>query len=46
MKLSQEALENGEYKTFRNMEEAVKDLEGLAHANHNKNQTIDRKSVV
>jgi AbrB family looped-hinge helix DNA binding protein len=40
MKLSQEALENGEYKTFSNMEEAIKDLEELAHASNNKNQTI------
>ena len=40
MKQSQGALENGEYKTFTNMEEAIRDLEELAHANNNKNQTI------
>lgn len=40
MKRSQEALENGEYKTFSNMDEAIKDLEELVHANNNKNQTV------
>lgn len=34
---SQEALNNGEYQTFKNMEDAVKDLEELANARRNKN---------
>ncbi|MGI1659227.1 MAG: AbrB/MazE/SpoVT family DNA-binding domain-containing protein [Desulfitobacterium sp.] len=40
MKLSEEALEKGEYQTFESMEDAIKDLEELADASSNKNQTI------
>ncbi|MGE4273988.1 MAG: AbrB/MazE/SpoVT family DNA-binding domain-containing protein [Desulfitobacterium sp.] len=40
MKLSEEALEKGEYQTFERMEDAIKDLEELADASSNKNQTI------
>lgn len=40
MRCSQDALENGEYKTFNNMEDVIKDLEDLANASGNKNKTI------
>jgi hypothetical protein len=40
MRRSQDALDNGEYKTFDNMEDAIKDLEALIDASGNKNQTI------
>ncbi|OAT80794.1 AbrB/MazE/SpoVT family DNA-binding domain-containing protein [Desulfotomaculum copahuensis] len=40
MRRSRNALENGEYKTFDSMEDAVKDLEALADAHSNKNKTI------
>ena len=40
MRRSQDALDKGEYKTFDNMEDAVKDLEVLANANGNQDKTI------
>jgi hypothetical protein len=40
MRRSQDALDNGDYKTFDNMEDAIKDLEALIDASGNKNQTI------
>jgi len=40
MRRSRDALENGEYKKFDNMEDAIKDLEALADANGNKNKTV------
>lgn len=40
MRRSQDALDKGEYKTFDNMEGAIKDLEALANANSNQDKTI------
>ncbi|EHQ91993.1 AbrB/MazE/SpoVT family DNA-binding domain-containing protein [Desulfosporosinus youngiae] len=40
MQRSQEALENGDYKTFESMEDAIRDLEDLANASGNKNKTL------
>lgn len=40
MRRSQDALDKGEYKTFDNMEDAIKDLEALANANSNQDKTI------
>ncbi|GAB6173065.1 transcriptional regulator [Paradesulfitobacterium aromaticivorans] len=40
MRRSQEALDKGEYKTFENMEDAIKDLEELVNANRNQNRTV------
>jgi len=40
MHRSQNALDNGEYKTFDTMEDAIKDLEALLHANSNQDKTI------
>lgn len=40
MRRSRDALDNGEYKSFDNMEDAIKDLEALVDANGNKNKTV------
>jgi hypothetical protein len=37
---SQQDLEKGDYQTFENMEDAVKDLEELANANRNKDKEL------
>ena len=37
---SQQDLESGEYQTFENMEDAVKELEELANANRNKDKKL------
>ncbi|MHB1406492.1 MAG: AbrB/MazE/SpoVT family DNA-binding domain-containing protein [Desulfitobacteriaceae bacterium] len=40
IRCSEEALANGEYKTFENVEDCIKDLEDMINANHSKNETI------
>jgi len=45
MRRSQDALDHDEYKTFDNMEDAIKDLEALIDASGNKNQTIFSKEI-
>jgi|GEM_PF-185858 len=37
---SQQDLESGDYQTFENMEDAVKELEELANANRNKDKKL------
>jgi len=40
MRARQEALENGEYETFKSMEDVINDLEDLVNASRNKNKTV------
>jgi antitoxin component of MazEF toxin-antitoxin module len=38
MQQSQQDLDNGDYKSFESMEDAIKDLEELANASNNQNK--------
>lgn len=38
MQQSQQDLDNGNYKSFESMEDAIKDLEELANASHNQDK--------